>query len=122
MKSTLRRRLLSKFVITGLKKSTTAESAPPAMSIFIIRTVPKRDAPDACSRCLGLIKLVGTARRVDLLLACSLFARAAFQRTDPALLCIRHEPEKFARGCAEIHGCRFFDCLSDIKSTRVEQF
>ena len=50
------------------------------------------------------------------------FSATAFQRTDSALLCICHELEKFARGCVEIHGCRFFDCLSDIKSARVEQF
>src|ERR1700731_3834374 len=50
------------------------------------------------------------------------FSATAFQWTDSALLCICHELEKFARGCAEIHGRRFFDCLSDIKSAGVEQF
>src|SRR5260370_40199951 len=50
------------------------------------------------------------------------FSASAFQRTDPALLCIRYELKKFARGCAEIHGCRFCHCLSDIKSALVEQF
>src|SRR5438128_10806732 len=98
----------------------TAASAQLAMSMFTIRTAPKKEEQVACSRCSdGCSRISVNAWRARckdtsaprFRTAKPLQRCAPLVRADPAFFCCRDKREEFSRGCAKVCDSRFLQCL-----------